>query len=173
MDSLTCRLMQRSSEADRRALQQVLLAAPAYSLLVEGALPSKDAAINLFAELPPCKTHEDKFVLGFFVGADPAGCAEIIRGYPTAEVAFVGLLLFAEPFQGKALGVVALAHIESFVRPWACNALRIAVMANNQRAHGFWKHQGFAELYRKPAPPYIGEAIVMQRALALQSGRAT
>ena len=171
MGSLTYRLMQRTSESDLGALQQVLLATPAYSLLIEGKLPSPDAALNLVSELPPGKTLEDKFVLGFFMGTELAGCADVIRGYPTSDVAFLGLLLFAEPFQGKRLGAAALVHVESFSRTLECEVLRIAVIAHNKRARKFWEREGFVELYRKPSSQYAGEAIVMQRALALPIGR--
>jgi GNAT superfamily N-acetyltransferase len=148
-------------------LQNVLSAAPEYSLIVEGKLPSSTAAAELFAELPPGKSYVDKFVFGFLDAKGMVGCAEVIRGYPTEKVAYIGLLLFAESEQGKSFGPYALDMIEPIASAWGCTALRIAAIETNTRALAFWHREGFSELYRKPSSRYTGQAIVMERALSL------
>ena len=165
MPPLACRRLSAAAFADVRDLQSVLAAAPAYSLLVEGRPPAPTAADDLLAALPPDKSHVDKFVFGFYDVSGPIGCADVIRGYPTAEVAFIGLLAFAEPEQGKSHGVRALRQIEELAKSWGCTALRISVIETNPRALGFWRREGFTELYRKPAPHFTGQAIVMERAI--------
>ena len=39
------------------------------------------------------KSYDDKFVFGIYCGADMVGCADLIRGYPDADTAWLGLLL--------------------------------------------------------------------------------
>src|SRR6476661_2303153 len=115
-----CRLRRLAAgdEADVRELQRVLQAAPGYSLLVEGRPPPAQAARELFEALPPGKEHADKFVLGF---EDATG-------------AHLGLLLFAEPAQGRGHGPAALRQLEAMARGWGCRALRLAVIETNPRA---------------------------------------
>ena len=165
MPPLAWRRLSATVIADVRDLQRVLAAAPAYTLLVEGRLPAPAAADELLAALPPGKSHVDKFVLGFYDDRGAIGCADVIRGYPTPQVAHVGLLVFAESEQGKSHGVAALRHIEDLAKSWACTALRIAVIETNPRALKFWRREGFTELYRKPAAGFTGQAIVLERAI--------
>ena len=160
---MTVRQLHASSRADLRDVQQIHDAAPAFCLLVEGRLPPSTAAEELFAALPTGKTGADKFVLGFYSPAGAIGCADIIRGYPEPDVAFIGLLLFSESAQARGLGPIALQHIYALAAEWGCRRIRLAVIDKNERAASFWRREGFAELYRKPSPAHTGDAIVMER----------
>lgn len=160
---LSCSQLSATSVDDVRELRAVLAAAPDYSLLMEGKLPAPSAAEELFAALPPGKSLADKFVLGFYSASGMVGCADVIRDYPTQQIAFIGLLLFVEAEQGKSYGVLALRHIEDMAKSWGCTALRIAVIERNTRALAFWQREGFTEIYRKPSSDYTGQAIVMER----------
>jgi GNAT superfamily N-acetyltransferase len=117
----------------------------------------------MLSATPPGKATADKFVLLFSRDGIPVGCADVIRGHPSPDVAFIGLLLLAEQAQGRSNGVHALAHIATLAAGWACTALRIAVIETNVRALAFWRREGFAELHRKPAPHFTGQAILMER----------
>ena len=167
---LTMRTLEADNALDRGALQAVLAAAPAYSLLVEGHLPTPSAADEMLAALPPGKTASDKFVFAFEADGQTIGCADLVRGHPEAQIVFIGLLLFAESAQGRGHGAAALRHIEAIARSWGCSGLRIAVIETNLRALGFWQRQGFNQLYRKDAAGFTGRAIVMERRLPPDAG---
>jgi RimJ/RimL family protein N-acetyltransferase len=163
---LRLRRLAAGDEADVRELQRVLQAAPGYSLAVEGRLPPAQAARALFEALPPGKEHADKFVLGFEDATGSlVGCADLIRGYPEPQVAFIGLLLFAETSQGRGPGPAALRQLETKARGWGCPALRLAVIETNPRALAFLQRAGIVERLRKPSPGHTGAAIVMERPL--------
>lgn len=161
----TLHLIDRLSSNDIERLQAVLEAAPGYSLTVEGKLPAPGAAIEVLDALPPGKTHADKFVYEITLDADAIGCIELVRGYPEADIAFIGLLLFRENSQGRGFGPQALRLAEAIGIGWQCRALQIAVIDTNPRAFDFWKREGFIELFRKPAMDFVGQAIVMERLL--------
>ena len=146
-------------------LQRVLEGAPAYSLRVRGHLPRPTDAADILAEFPPGKSAADKFLGGFWDKDQMVGCADICRGYPEAHIAYIGLLLFMEQFQGCGYGREVLAQIRDRAIAWGCRALRIAVMEKNSRALKFWRREGFRGLYRKPVPGYIGDALVMESPL--------
>ena len=145
--AFTCRLLDAT---DREPLQNLHWSAPGYSLIVHG-------------HLPPGKSMDDKFVLGIFLDGRLVGCAEVLRGYPEPEVAYIGLLLFAEAHQGQGLGRKALGEVFDLAAGWGCGKVQLAVIASNRRAHAFWSREGFTELRRKQVPKVTGEAIVMQR----------
>jgi GNAT superfamily N-acetyltransferase len=163
MDKLAHRLLNAEDPEDVRILQVLHEAAPGYSRIVHGRDPGGREALETFHALPPGKTLADKFVLGFFLGPELVGCAELIRGYPQPEHAYVGLMLFSEAHQNKGLGPKAMAQIALVAARWGCPWIRLAVIATNTRAHAFWLRQGFTEVFRKTIPGVTGEAIVMQR----------
>jgi GNAT superfamily N-acetyltransferase len=167
---LTCRVLRPGDAADVAAVQRVLRGAPGYHLLIEGRPPSATAAADLFTELPPGRAAADKQILGFFVGQELAGCADLVRGYPSPDVAYLGLLILEDRHRGQGHGTAALAHVTQVAHSWGCRYLRLAVIATNEHGHHFWMRQGFVELYRKDMPSYTGEAIVMQRALGTAAG---
>ena len=163
---LRLRRLAAGDAADVRELQRVLQAAPGYSLLVEGRPPPAQAAREMFEALPPGKAHAGKFVLGFEDATGTlVGCADLIRGYPEPQVAFIGLLLFAETSQGRGPGPAARRPLETLARGWGCRALRLAVIETNPRALAFWRREGFVQRLRKPSPGFTGAAIVMERPL--------
>ncbi len=146
-------------------VRRVIEGAPAYSLMVKGRSPSPMDAEDVFYELPPGKSAADKLVGGFWFNKEMVGCIEICKGYPEAWIAYIGLLLFSEGSQGRGLGRQALIHARALACSWRCRALRVAVIKQNERAWKFWKREGFCELYRKAAPGYTDEAIVMESEL--------
>ena len=161
------RRLHPTDPADVRDLQRILEAAPSYSRLVEGRDPPATAGRDELAALPPGKTHDDKFTFAIEHDGQLIGCADLMRGHPDPNTAYLGLLLFAETFQGQGHGVAALVYLETLAASWGCTAMRLAVIATNLHALQFWQRQGFVELYRKPAPQYTGDAVVLQRAIAV------
>ena len=153
------------SENDVNNLQQILMAAPGYYLLLEGNLPGFDAALGCLQEFPPGKTIDDKYFYGIKKSGNYIGCFDLVRDYPEPQIAFIGLLLFIEPEQNKSYGVQALQYIKNMAGQWNCNSIRLAVIENNQRALAFWKREGFIELYKKPSEQYSSNAIFMEYAL--------
>lgn len=144
-DALTLRQITRDP-AQMAALQRVLEAAPAYFQAIGRGAPSPAEAQSVVTALPPAKGHDDKFVWGLYSGATMIGCADVIRGYPTADKAVIGLLLLAEPWQGQGLGREFASLIEQAIGGWEAIArLRIGVALGNARALGFWRHLGYVE----------------------------
>lgn len=170
MPALNLHLIDRQLPDDVARLQAGLEAAPGYSLAVEGKLPTPDAAIEVLNALPPGKGLVDKSVYEIALGGEPVGCLEMVRDFPDADIAFIGLLLFQERSQGRGFGPQVLRLAEAIGISWQCLALRIAVIDTNPRALAFWEREGFVELLGKPAMDFAGQAIVMQRALAATEG---
>lgn len=163
MSTPSFRILSANNPADIRAVQALHFAAPGYSLVVYGHLPDGSEASDTFSSLPPGKALNDKVLIGVFSEEVLIGCAEILRGYPEPNIAFIGLLLFSEAHQGRGLGRKALDQISAVAASWGCTLIQLTVIATNRRAHAFWSREGFSEVRRKWVPGVIGEGIVMQR----------
>ena len=160
---LRYRFLDRACPETSRALQAVHDAAPTYSQVVYGRFPDGTEADETFTSTPPGFPLDQKFVLGIYLEDELIGAAELLNGYPEPDIAYIGLLLFKETHQKRGLGSLALDHITGLACQWGCSAIRIAVIASNGEALGFWLRHGFSELFRKNIPSVTAEAIVMQR----------
>ena len=130
---------------DLASLQCLLEQAPRYAHITTLLPVSPSAAEAVLAAIPPGKTYEDKFVLGVWNDDTLVGCVDLIRGYPSESVAYIGLLLIAEQFEGSGFGTRAFERVIEVVASWrTCTAFNIGVLAENRRALRFWSKLGFA-----------------------------
>ena len=126
-------------------LQRVVEAAPRFAQLLSGAAPGPHEGEEILSLLPEGKTADDKFVYSVELDGVCIGCIDLIRGYPDAATAHIGLLLLAQAYEGCGLGSASLARIETLVRAWPeCSRLRVGIVERNARALAFWTRHGFA-----------------------------
>lgn len=155
---------------DIDALFQLMQQAPKFSLLCERRLATRADAQESLLELPPNTPRESKLMGGYWFNDQLIGCIDLIKSYPEPNVAFLGLLMFAESMQGKGLGAHALAHVYQIAQSWQCSQLRLAVIERNEPAMKFWQRHGFREIYRKQNRRYTSDVVVMQRAVVKVQG---
>ncbi len=115
-----------------------------YVELVTGAPPGPDEARELLTALPPGKTSEDKFAIGFFdAPGHLVGLLDVIRDYPQAREWYLGLLLFGPSSRGKRLGERVVRRLEEWVRAEGGTAIHLIVTEENPGAIRFWRRMGF------------------------------
>jgi ribosomal protein S18 acetylase RimI-like enzyme len=132
--------------AEQAALQAVLEQAPGYHVRIQGTPARPVEGESLLADLPPGKSRDDKVVWGIYEGEQMVGVVDLVRGYPTSEVAYIGLFLLSERRQGRGLGSRAYAEVERRVRAWGGFArLRLSVARTNLQVLPFWHKLGFRE----------------------------
>ncbi|QDW50008.1 GNAT family N-acetyltransferase [Burkholderia sp. KBS0801] len=163
---LTIRAITRDSASDLADVLRVFMEAPSYTVLVEGRPPSNADVDDFFNGMLAGKVATDKFTIGFYVDTDMVGCADVIRSHPANDCAFIGLLLFSQAHQGRGYGKIALNVIEEMARGWNCSKMQLASISTNPRAFAFWHREGFEVMYRTSIPRFIGDVIVMERAIA-------
>lgn len=159
------RLLQGERE-EMRELQRVLEEAPHYAERITGAPPGAADAQSTYSALPEGKSYEDKFVFGIYAGGEMVGCADVIRGWPRADTAHVGLLLIAEPHQRRGHGRAAYHALEKQIRAWGAKRVRIGVVRTNEDVLPFWKLLGFAptgEVKPYRYGPVVSEVLILEK----------
>lgn len=125
-------------------LQAVIEAAPTYAQRVTGYPPGSADAQSTAIALPEGKTHDDKFLYGIYRENELVGCADIIRGYPAPDTAFIGVLLISEAHQGQGVGATAYSLIEAKIKTWhRIQKIRLGVVRTNEEVLPFWQKMGF------------------------------
>jgi ribosomal protein S18 acetylase RimI-like enzyme len=121
--------------ADLPALQALLDASSAYHALAGPA----DDSLTTWHDQPSGPT---KLRFGAFSGEQITAYCEILLGYPTSDVAYLGLLLVHPDHQRRGFGRQLYQHTREVA---ALPRVRIAVLDNNPDALAFWRRLGFTE----------------------------
>lgn len=171
-DRVTLRRLSGTPE-DRAALLRVMCASPAFYRTVCAREADERDVDELFAVAPPGVAAADKHVLAVEERGVVVGCADLVRGWPAPEVAFIGLLVLEEGVRGRGLGRAAYAALEERARSWGATRLRLGVLEVNARGQAFWSRLGF-EVAGEPAPWREGgvetRVFAMERALGDRAG---
>ncbi|MGY3859023.1 GNAT family N-acetyltransferase [Aeromonas veronii] len=150
----------------RQWLEEVVLATPAYSWLTEGKAPDPADALAILKVCPPGIWEDDKFVLAVLEGEELLGCVDLVRGYPDAQTAYLGLLLLKECWQGQGIGSKLVARLMERAAGWGCSAMRLGVIETNLPALHFWSRHGFQQVNRKRISGFSGDTLVMSRTVS-------
>lgn len=144
---------------DLTSLQELLEADPGYARRVTGADPRPDEAAQLLSGRPPDVSPERKVVLGAFDDAEAmAAVIDVLRGWPDAATAHVGLLQVHGSRQRQGVGHRVHDLLLDWLRGWPeITRLRAAIVATNAPyAEPFWAAQGYQPT-GKPKPYAAGD----------------
>lgn len=136
-------------DQDIPTVQAMLEQSQDFSQLSDGHPVEPDAAQHLFLDLPPDTAPDDKDVYGIWRSDALVGIVEAIRGYPTPEVVWIGLMEFIPSFRGKHLGQGTLSALEAYYAAFGFQLLQLGVLEVNTAGVAFWQQMGFQEIRRK------------------------
>jgi uncharacterized protein len=132
---------------DLPALQDLIESDPGYAERVTGYPPGSADALSLVMMRPDGLAEDAKSVLAAWEPADRMiAVVDLIRGYPDADCAYVGLLQVRWEMQRGGLGAAVWRDAERWVRErWPeIQRFRLAVVDTNARiAEPFWRRMGF------------------------------
>ncbi len=130
---------------DLPAVQDLIDADPAYVQRVEGRPPAADDARALLAAAP-AGWEDDKVVLGAFVGDALVAVVDLLRGFPAAGTAHIGLLQVHARDQGRGFGRSTHNALLDWVQiHWPeITTFRAAIVATNATtADPFWSAMSY------------------------------
>lgn len=130
---------------DVEAVQSVIESDAGYVERVTGLPPGPADAQSLLLMRPPDLPEDHKVVYGVWCGAELVGLLDVLRGWPTAEVAHIGLLQVRGERQGRGIGRRTHELLLDEVSGWPeIRTLRIAIVATNASvAESFWRSLGY------------------------------
>lgn len=104
---------------------------------------SKESVLRDMRALPPRKSYDDKYYIGFFDGEGLAAVMDLILGYPNEKTAFVGFFMVAAKRQGKGLGSEIVSECFCELRRLGFEYVRLGYSKLNPQSEGFWRKNGF------------------------------
>ncbi|HEL2151391.1 TPA: GNAT family N-acetyltransferase [Streptococcus suis] len=137
--------VRKITEAD---LEQVLALYQTNPLYFEHfpPLPSLESLANDLVDcLPgslPGKELSDKYFLGFWDKERLVAILDLIDGYPTAEIAYMGLFMVDANLSGQGLGSRIMAELLSRLATHF-KKVRLGYVESNPQSSHFWSKVGF------------------------------
>lgn len=133
--------VRKLTEAD---LEQVLVLYQTNPLYFEHfpPLPGLESLANDLVDCPPGKSLSDKYFLGFWEHNRLVAILDLIDGYPTAEIAYIGLFMVDSRLAGQGLGSKIMAELLSQLTIHF-KKVRLGYVESNPQSSYFWSKVGF------------------------------
>lgn len=133
--------VRKITEAD---LEQVLALYQTNPLYFEHfpPLPSLESLANDLVDCPPGKSLSDKYFLGFWEHNRLVAILDLIDGYPTAEIAYIGLFMVDANLSGQGLGSRIMAELLPQLAT-RFKKVRLGYVESNPQSSHFWAKVGF------------------------------
>lgn len=93
--------------------------------------------------LPPRKTMEDKYYLGFYEGGRLIAIMDLILGFPKEETAFVGFFMMNKEVQGRGLGTALMEEVYVCLKQCGFKFVRLGFAKGNPQSEHFWVKNRF------------------------------
>ena len=106
--------------------------------------------------LPPGKTPEDKYYIGYFAGGALAAVMDLILRCPREDTALIGFFMVDAGRQGTGFGSLLVEEAANHLRAQGFSRLRLGVDKGNPQSLAFWTKNGFTRVDE-------GRYIVMER----------
>ncbi len=111
------------------------------------ARPTKENILDDMKVTPPGIDMQDKYYLGFFDGRELVAIMDLIDGYPTREVAYIGFFMMNPQYQGKQIGTAIIGETVEYLCGTEKTAVRLAIDKGNPQSTHFWKKNGFEVIF--------------------------
>ncbi len=95
--------------------------------------------------LPPRKTPEDKYYLGYFEDGRLTAVMDYIHAFPNAETDFIGFFMVNTADQKKGVGSEIIRDLCDYLAEQGIKAICLGWVHGNPQAEHFWKKNGFQE----------------------------
>jgi len=95
------------------------------------------------AALPPHKTMEDKYYLGFFKDEVLVAVMDLILGFPKEETAFIGFFMMNKEYQGRGIGTALMEEVYAYLEKCGYCFVRLGFAKGNPQSEHFWTKNEF------------------------------
>lgn len=115
---------------------------PQYYDYCPPAASAKGIKSDLMA-LPPDKTYEDKYYVGFWKANQLIAVMDLIFKYPDKETIFIGFFMVNGKLQGRGVGSNIITECLQFLKHLGYVKVRLGYVKGNPQAKAFWVKNEF------------------------------
>jgi len=111
--------------------------------------------------LPPKKTYEDKYYIGYFKDDELIAIMDFIDKYPHDKCGFIGFFMMNKKYQGKGIGKTIISELSEHLKSLDYSEIRLGYVETNNEAKSFWLANGFKPTpYQNITPEYTVNVLI-------------
>lgn len=95
--------------------------------------------------LPPNKSADDKYYIGFYQSGELVAIMDLIMKYPNKETVYIGLFMLDKAHQGNGVGTEIIREALACFKRMGFIYAKLGYISDNTPARRFWKKNGFKE----------------------------
>lgn len=96
--------------------------------------------------LPPGKTQDDLYYIGFFENDTLIAVMDLVLGYPDNETAYIGFFMMNIQYQNKGIGSKIIKECSEYLKSVNYNRIRLGVDKGNKQSFSFWAKNKFVPI---------------------------
>lgn len=96
--------------------------------------------------LPPGKTHDDLYYIGFFEDDVLIAVMDLVLGYPDDETAYIGFFMMNIQYQNKGIGSKIINECSEYLKLSNYKKIRLGVDKGNVQSFSFWTKNKFVPI---------------------------
>lgn len=96
--------------------------------------------------LPPGKTNDDLYYIGFFENDVLVAVMDLVLGYPDEETAYIGFFMMNIQYQSKGIGSKIINECKSCLKLSKYKKIRLGVDKGNMQSYSFWTKNKFVPI---------------------------
>lgn len=104
---------------------------------------TKESILEDMKALPPQKSYEDKYYIGFFEDETLVANMDLILSYPTEQIAFIGFFMTDVQYQNKGIGSKIIREVCACFKSLGYTKVRLGVDKGNPQSYAFWLKNQF------------------------------
>lgn len=108
-------------------------------------LVTRESVLEDMSALPPGKTVEDKFYVGFYQEEKLMAVLDLILNYPKMWIAYIGFFMMDVSCQRQGLGSYMIADLAACLKKEGFKKIRLAVDEGNPQSECFWQKNYFVK----------------------------
>ena len=104
---------------------------------------TRESILDDMKALPPGKSYDDKYYIGFYENDSLVAIMDLILDYPTKGIAFIGLFMTNIQYQHKGIGSNIISEITMSLKSLGYRKIRLGVDKGNPQSYSFWSKNNF------------------------------
>jgi RimJ/RimL family protein N-acetyltransferase len=106
---------------------------------------STQSIMEDMSALPPNKTLDDKYYVGYYEEDKLIAVMDLIMDYPEEKGAFIGFFMTDTGVQNKGIGSSIIEELCAALSQFGVSSIRLGWVKGNPQAERFWHKNGFIE----------------------------
>lgn len=107
------------------------------------ARPTKENLLEDMKLTPPGIDLIDKYYVGYFDNETLVAVLDLIDGWPSKDIAYIGFFMMNSSYQGKNIGSSIINDLSIYLKSINVKYIRLAVDNGNPQSSHFWNKNGF------------------------------